>query len=217
MLTFQFYSFRYISEYFNNFKIMKENKKKDQCPYDKQKDHYRHDDPAHNQKLREINKGVYDIPIEQVVEKKNVNSQTGSGHHFPFNSKGPYDKWYDINNTNQDIEGGDSSSQNYKWTAQEKMENAKAYDPSKELAERMVCDESATDKFKKDFEKVPSEQERINRQMNKTLNKIEEKRGVPDSKSMKAQNMKREGGVIDKTKEFISEGIDKAKDFISKF
>jgi hypothetical protein len=154
-----------------------------------------HDDPSHNNKLREINKANY----ISLYDTENNYAQT------------TYDSTKDfkiVKEVDQDI-----SNKKTKNVEGSMNEAYKDFDYN--------TDETMRNKNEKDFESVPSEHEKINKKMNKRLNKElvnEDLQTIKyvDQEKFENENM-REKGIVDKTKEFVNEGIEKAKDFFAKF
>lgn len=178
-------------------------KNKKNCP------HIHHDDPAHNNKLREINKGVYPA-------KLNFAQTT-------YDQKDDPKTYTSVKNLNLE------KSKNYENKESKESKESKE-NKEKEDLEKQMCDESATDKNKKDFERVPEEDEKFNRKLNKRMNKEQEKRGDELNKedlkdkndetrkiNIENKENKEDQGVLSKTKEILSEGYEKAKELISKF
>jgi hypothetical protein len=166
---------------------------------------YHHDDPAHNNKLREINKGAYPVKLNYA---QNI--------------------YEEVNN-----KGKKTNVKNLNLEKEKKNEGGIKTGEEKNLNELIVPDESLTDKSKKDFQKVASEHEIYNWKLNKRMNKLEQEKGIPDNLTDPSKkqiwpeiddNQEQQSGVISKTKELISvgiekgkEGIEKAKEILSKF
>jgi hypothetical protein len=164
---------------------------------DKKKDtqHIHHDDPAHNEKLRQLNKGNYDYNT-----KANYAQIT-------YDKKEHTEKCH--KNLNMDKE---KNYENQNNQSQERLDDKKSYIPgsvnAKNKDEDFNTDETTMNKNERDFEKVPSEREKFNKKVNKRMNKMDEKKDINSVEKIQL--------IQNKTKVLFSGGFE-TKEVLPKF